>query len=142
MYSILVPISGDVDNSKRIVDAITSLPGNPSEIEVTILNVHNQSETSIAGTKIDSDDYFEEDEFPAVVNRTIQSLEDAGITTQKRREHGEPAETILTVSDELDVDSIIMSGRKRSPSGKAIFGSVTQTVLLSAKRPVTVTLND
>jgi nucleotide-binding universal stress UspA family protein len=56
-----------------------------------------------------------------------------------RREHGDPAKLIRDISKESGVDRIVMSGRKRSPTGKALFGSVTQSVLLDSEIPVTVT---
>jgi nucleotide-binding universal stress UspA family protein len=69
-------------------------------------------------------------------------LADEGMNVTKRREHGDPAEVITTVAAELDADRIVMSGRKRSPTGKVLFGSVTQSVLLDADRPVTVLMED
>lgn len=78
--------------------------------------------------------------FPKVVLETRDSLDEAGIATELRREHDAPSEAILAVADELGVDLIVMSGRKRSGVGKVIFGSVTQGVLLNADVPVTIVM--
>ena len=50
---------------------------------------------------------------------------------------GDPAIEILEAVTKLDARHVVIGGRKRSPVGKAIFGSVTQSVLLEADRPVT-----
>ncbi|QLG61065.1 universal stress protein [Halorarum salinum] len=49
---------------------------------------------------------------------------------------GNPAEELIAYSQECDAEYIVISGRKKSPVGKALFGSVTQSLLLSADRPV------
>lgn len=49
---------------------------------------------------------------------------------------GEPAEEILEYADQVDARYVVIGGRSRSPVGKALFGSVTQSVLLEADRPV------
>lgn len=49
---------------------------------------------------------------------------------------GDPADEIVAYADEVDARYIVVSARKRSPAGKALFGSVTQSVLLNAGRPV------
>lgn len=49
---------------------------------------------------------------------------------------GNPAEEILRYAQEQDGRYLVVGGRKRTPIGKAIFGSVTQSVLLNADRPV------
>lgn len=53
---------------------------------------------------------------------------------------GDPAAEIIAFSEEVDADYIVLSGRKKSPTGKALFGSVTQSVLLDADRPVVSTM--
>lgn len=53
---------------------------------------------------------------------------------------GEPSDEITAVADDLDARFLVVGGRKRSPVGKAIFGSVTQRVLLDSTRPVTTVM--
>ncbi len=52
---------------------------------------------------------------------------------------GDPTEAILDMAEGLEARYIVMGGKKRSPTGKALFGSVTQSVLLNAGVP-TVTV--
>jgi nucleotide-binding universal stress UspA family protein len=51
---------------------------------------------------------------------------------------GDPAEELIKYSTEHDAECIVVSGRKQSALGRALFGSVTQSLLLSADRPVVV----
>lgn len=52
---------------------------------------------------------------------------------------GEKKEQVLSIAHEKDCDHLFISGRKRSPTGKALFGDVTQSILLSFDGAVTVT---
>jgi nucleotide-binding universal stress UspA family protein len=47
-----------------------------------------------------------------------------------------PDRDLVEFAQEKEVDEIIVGARKRSPVGKAILGSVTQRVALSAACPV------
>lgn len=49
---------------------------------------------------------------------------------------GDPGGEIIKRADSLDPKFTIVGGRKRTPAGKALFGSVTQTVILDSTRPV------
>ena len=49
---------------------------------------------------------------------------------------GDPAEEISSYAEEVDARFVVLGGRRRSPTGKALFGSVTQKVMLSASVPV------
>ncbi|WP_331233647.1 universal stress protein [Natronorarus salvus] len=51
------------------------------------------------------------------------------------------ADAILQVAEELGCDYVFLTGRRRSPAGKAIFGDTAQDVLLSFDGYV-VTLTD
>lgn len=54
---------------------------------------------------------------------------------------GDPAEEILNYSREHDAEYIVTTGRKQSPLGQAVFGSVTQSLLLNADRPIVATVH-
>lgn len=49
---------------------------------------------------------------------------------------------VIEVAEDEDCDHIFIAGRRRSPSGKAIFGDVTQRILLNFDGMVTVSLYD
>lgn len=49
---------------------------------------------------------------------------------------GDPADEILSYADQIDPRYLVIGGRKRTPAGKALFGSVTQQVILDSTRPV------
>lgn len=142
MYRVLVPVGGDTEHALAAADAVASLPNAASEVEATLLNVYEGFEVTGEGGRVNSEDVWDEENFPGIVSAVEDRLTDAGVSVTKRREHGEPADVICDVADELDVDNITMSGRKRSPTGKVLFGSTTQQVLISSGRPVTVILDE
>lgn len=142
MYRVLLPVGGDVGHVLAAADSVASLPNAAADVEAVILNVYEGFEVSGEGGRVDSEDVWNEENYPESVDAVADRLAEAGVETTRRREHGDPAETITEVAAELDVDNITMSGRRRSPTGKMLFGSTTQSVLLAADRPVTVILDE
>ena len=142
MYRVLLPVGGDVDHALAAADSVASLPNAAADVEAVILNVYEGFEVSGEGGRVDSEEVWNEENYPESVDDVADRLTEAGVATSRRREHGDPAETIIEVAEELDVDNITMSGRRRSPTGKMLFGSTTQSVLLAADRPVTVILDE
>lgn len=49
---------------------------------------------------------------------------------------------LLDVAEELDPRFMVIGGRKRTPVGKAIFGSNTQSILLESEKPVVTVMSD
>lgn len=55
---------------------------------------------------------------------------------------GDPTEEIVQEAARMDAAFIVIGGRKRTPVGKAVFGSTTQSVLLNAEQPVVTVMSD
>ena len=67
-----------------------------------------------------------------VTRKSVEPVESASY----RGRVGEVTGEILAAAAEADPRYLVVGGRKRTPVGKAIFGSVTQSILLEADRPV------
>lgn len=138
MKTVLVPVSESEEEAIRVERTVLEFPFDPEETRCVVLNVFEEFEVSPAEwTSIDSEDFYGT-QFPQVAAKVASNLAQAGFTVDVRREHGHVAETILQVAAEVDASAIVMAGKKRSPVGKALFGSVTQAVLLDAQLPVVV----
>ncbi|MEF8783332.1 MAG: universal stress protein [Haloarculaceae archaeon] len=138
MYRILLPIDDDEDRTKRAATVVADLPREPDDVAVVILNIDEPYSVGAGTGRVSSKEFFDEDDYPDTIGLALEILEDAGIDPEKRRAHGSPAEQILAVAEEIEADLIALSGRKKSPTGKVLFGSVTQSVLLDSDRPVVV----
>lgn len=70
---------------------------------------------------------------------TIRSLEDVlagtGIDYTIRGTVGDPGETMVDLAGACGADIVVVGGRERSPAGKALFGSVAQSIMLEAPCP-------
>ncbi len=60
------------------------------------------------------------------------------VETQQLIRGNVPAEDILSVTEELDADEIVIGVRKPTPTSKVAIGSVTEQVLLHSTRPMAV----
>ena len=129
MYTVLLPIDADKSRAESQAAMVAELPQAAADVAVVVLHVFDD-QTRAASTR------------PAQVpagKAAIERLERAGVQIEQRSESGSPAAAILTVADDVDADLVVLGGRKRSPLGSALFGSVSQQVTLDATRPVVVT---
>ena len=55
---------------------------------------------------------------------------------------GDVPQSILDVAADENCSHIFISGKKRSPTGKVLFGDIAQKVLLNFPGPVTITLTE
>lgn len=129
MYTILMPVDSSESRGTAQAEAVKALPNATAEVAVTVLYVFDDPDRS-------------ETTAPRQISgggAATSRLEDAGITVEQLSRVGDPATEILAAADEIGADHLVLGGRKRSPLGSLLFGSVTQSILLDADRPVTIT---
>lgn len=65
-----------------------------------------------------------------------ESIQEADVPAEAVGLVGDPANRIVDYAEDHDARYVIIAPRKRSPVGKAVFGSVAQSVLLNTTIPV------
>ncbi|WP_135827503.1 universal stress protein [Halorussus halobius] len=125
MYRILAAIGTDEERALEQAAAVADLP-REEDVEVTLFHDFTDNPSGASVHQV------------AAVRRAAERLEDAGVEVEYAESSGDAAQAILDVADDRDVDLLCLAPRGRSPAGKALFGSVTQQVLLESERPVLV----
>lgn len=77
-----------------------------------------------------------------LIEELVDRFDEADVDVETRAAVGDEPDEIIRMAGDVDADTIVIGGRKRSPAGKAVFGSTAQTVLLSAPCPVTFVRED
>ena len=129
MFRVLLPIDSDAERSLRQVTFVASLPHADTDVEATLLHVFPNEEMA-ERTTVDQ---------LAAGRQAHEFLTDRKITVRSQSRFGDPATEILHAADDVNADLVVLGGRKRSPLGSFLFGSVSQSVTLDATRPVTIT---
>ncbi|NHN58225.1 MULTISPECIES: universal stress protein [Halorussus] len=127
MYHVVIAVDEGAERARKQTRAVVDLPAADSEIRATLLHVFTENPGGASATQVGS------------VRRAEELLEEAGVDVEVAERSGEPAASVLDFADSEDADCICVGGRSRSPAGKAIFGSVAQSIILQSDRPVLVT---
>lgn len=126
MYHVMLAVDADETRAETLADTVLELPEPANNVEVTVFHCFTDNPEGMSINQLKS-------------ARTVTDrLEDAGIEYVLTEASGEPVTEIIETAKEHDVDVIYLAGRKRSPAGKVLFGSVTQGVALSTDRPVLI----
>lgn len=115
--------------------------GQAADVTVVLLHVFSQSAYDEG---VEEAGYDPDDPPPAntlatrleSIDAISQSLEEAGVEYRVRGEIGEVTESIVRTVEETDSDLLYIGGRRRSPTGKAVFGSTVHRLMMNAPCPV------
>ncbi len=131
MYRVLVGIDSDSQRAKSQARAVCELPQAPTEVKAILMHVFQDNPEGASVGQL------------GAVRRAKEILEDYDVEIELVEGSGSPATELIEVADERSVELLCLSRRKRTPTGKIIFGSTTQSVLLGTDRPVmTVGIGD
>ena len=126
MVRLLLALDDDLSQAEAQIAAIEDMVETADDAEAFILHVFDENPEGASVHQVEA------------VRETQKRLEAAGVTVELLESSGDPAQETLRYAEEHDVDQICVGGRKRSPAGKALFGSVTQDVILGTHLPVLV----
>lgn len=135
MYEMLLPVSRAEAGARLQAEAIVGMPLALEEVSVTVLHAAEAIESEVGGTVSPA----QTDEVPDSVHAATEVLEDAGVAVDAVVAEGDLADTVHSFVDERDIDHVFVAGERRSPTGKALFGSDVQSIVLNSTVPVTVT---
>ena len=133
---------GDGDRLDRLAKETIDVAA-PTGARVVLGHVFTREEYDSALDNLDFDRNVDEvsaDDVAArhsTIRELVAALDEAGIEYDIRGRVGDHGESIVNLAKNVDADRVVVGGRRRSPAGKAVFGSVAQEVMLSAPCPVT-----
>ena len=108
MYRVLLAVDQNEARAQGSAEAVVELPGTEN-IQVTLVHSFTDNPEGASASQVEIDETS-----------------------------GAPEEVLPQVAADIDADLIVLAGRKRSPAGKALFGSVTQSLILNSDRSILV----
>lgn len=139
--SALVAVAGnDGPRVETYAETVETL-GGANDLSVHLLHVYSEDDVETIEAMYDVD-ASRSDQLGAAVrhNTAIQdlmaALRDRDIECTTHGAVGDAGDEVIDSAGDLDVDFVVIGGRKRSPTGKALFGSTAQRILQNSPVPV------
>ncbi|WP_128905974.1 universal stress protein [Halorubrum amylolyticum] len=132
----------DEERTERLAEEAVAV-AEPAGAEVVLTHVFTDEEFDEVRSRLGVDESSEGSTPDAVAERHTttralsKALTEAGVSHTVRGAVGDHADEVVEAASAVDADRVVVGGRSRSPTGKAVFGSVAQEVILSSPCPVT-----
>ena len=139
---LLFPVdSADEDRTDALVEAASSV-AEPGRTVIGLLHVYDRENYAELRRQMNMAPTSEVTPAAVVRRRTDvrevrAALEERGFDVVILGALGDRAEGIVREAADWNADLVVVGGRKRSPTGKAVFGSVAHEVMMNAPCPVT-----
>lgn len=105
------------------------------DAELYALHVLTRSKmVSVLEKEVKDQDFTENYEVQQIAESVVANA--GGDDVQVVVRIGDPASEIVSYADSVDALYVVIGGHRRSPTGKALFGSVAQQVLQQSSVPV------
>lgn len=142
---VVVDDSGAVEETVRVAADLARTYGDElvalGVVPTTEFLREQQGKTSLDDVDVEPIERYESeaaDRARAAVERHL----DEPTTVTGAGRVADPAEGIVEAGRDVDARFVVIGARRKSPVGKAIFGSTTQSVLLNADRPVVTVMEE
>jgi nucleotide-binding universal stress UspA family protein len=123
MTEILLAVDNDEERARAAAEHVAQLDWG-DEVVVTAFHAFTDNTEGASVNQI------------ASVRTARDVLDDAAMEVTLAGAGGDPAEEIVARAENEGSDLIALAGRSRTPAGKAVFGSVSQSVMLDSDIPV------
>lgn len=124
MTHVVLAVDDSDERARLQAERVADLEWAPGGVHVTVVHVFTENREGASIGQFG----------PA--RRAREVLEDAGIDVQLDETSGDPDAELVDYVRDREADLVCVAGRQRSPAGKAVFGSVSQSVMLNVDVPV------
>lgn len=138
---VLATVDGG-PNSENVVSTGGDLA---SAFDTELFVIHVLSESTFESRHENRPEYYRSDaenDAESVASRLIEDATNSPSNARAIGRIGDVATEVLDFADEIDAQYLVTGGRRKSPVGKAVFGSDTQQILLSATVPVVTVMGE